>query len=243
VRGTNFTPIPQVTGFNADGTPITQLVTPPEAPIAYYSVSYVNANKTETSGFDTDFTAKFQLPGGFGQFKSDFQFTWMTKYDQTIDGIKYKLAGTHGPLVVGGDTGSPRSRIVWANSVTHGDTELTATMNYVSGYSYSDPSFGGGIDCAGAIGFGSAATAFSQSATRAPEGIACRVGSFFTFDLAAHYDVTKHINVHASVLNLFNKQAPLDFATYGGGTAPYNPSLHQQGAIGRFVTVGGNYTF
>ena len=245
VRGTNFTPIPQVTGFNADGTPITQLETPPEAPIAYYSVSYVNANKTETSGIDTDFLAKFQLPGGFGQFKSDLQFTWMAKYDQTIDGVKYHLAGTHGPLVIGGDTGSPRSRIVWANSVTHGDAEVTATMNYISGYSYTDPSFGGGVDCANAIGFGSAATAFSQFTNndQVPPGIACKVGSFFTFDLAAHYDVTKHINVHASVLNLFNKGAPLDFATYGGGTAPYNPSLHQQGAIGRFVTVGGNYTF
>ena len=245
VRGTNFTPIPQVTGFNADGTPITQLETPPEAPIAYYSVSYVNANKTETSGIDTDFLAKFQLPGGFGQFKSDLQFTWMAKYDQTIDGVKYHLAGTHGPLVIGGDTGSPRSRIVWANSVSHGDAEVTATMNYISGYSYTDPSFSGGVDCANAIGFGSAATAFSQFTNndQVPPGIACKVGSFFTFDLAAHYDVTKHINVHASVLNLFNKGAPLDFATYGGGTAPYNPSLHQQGAIGRFVTVGGNYTF
>jgi iron complex outermembrane receptor protein len=45
------------------------------------------------------------------------------------------------------------------------------------------------------------------------------------------------------VLNLFNHGAPLDWATYGGGAAPYNPSLHQQGAIGRFTTIGASYTF
>jgi len=58
--------------------------------------------------------------------------------------------------------------------------------------------------------------------------------------------------VTASIQNLFDKAPPVDAQTYGGtgannssnGTgAPYNPSLHQTGAIGRFFNVGVNYKF
>ncbi|HMI76516.1 MAG TPA: hypothetical protein VK495_17585 [Steroidobacteraceae bacterium] len=42
----------------------------------------------------------------------------------------------------------------------------------------------------------------------------------------------------------FNRQAPLDAQTYGGGGGyPFDPSLHQNGAIGRFFLVGANYKF
>ena len=235
VRGTNFTPMLQ---NQADGS--TALVAPPVAPIAYFSVGYVNANQTSTSGIDADITARAQFEG-VGELKSDFMVTWMAKYDQTIDGVKYHLAGTHGPLIIGGDTGSPRTRIKWANTLSRGPLEITGTLSYLSGYTLEDPSFGV-TDCLSALQFGSAADAYS-SATAVPPGVSCRVGSFITFDLEGQYAVTKNFTVNASILNLFNQGAPLDWATYGGGSAPYNPSLHQQGAIGRYMTVGASYTF
>ena len=235
VRGTNFTPIPQV---QADGS--TVLVAPPVAPIAYYSVGYVNANQTSTSGIDADVALRMQFEG-IGEVKSDVMVTWMAKYDQTIDGVTYHLAGTHGPLVVGGDTGSPRTRIKWANTFSRGPLEVTGTLNYLSGYTLEDPSFGV-TDCLTALQFGSAAAAYS-SATAVPPGVSCRVGSFITFDLEGQYEVTKNFTLNASILNLFNQGAPLDWATYGGGTAPYNPSLHEQGAIGRYMTIGASYRF
>ncbi len=236
VRGTNFTPIPQV---QADGT--TTLVAPPVAPIAYYAVGYVNANSTSTSGIDMD-VAVHQRFEGIGELKSDLMVTWMAQYDQTIDGVKYHLAGTHGPLIIGGDTGSPRTRIKWANTLSHGPVAVTGTLSYISGYSLTDPSFGIN-DCLSAVQFaGAGATAYS-GATSVPPGVSCKVGSFTTFDLEGHYDFSKSLTFEASVLNLFNKGAPLDWATYGGGSAPYNPSLHQQGAIGRYATVGASYKF
>ncbi len=33
-------------------------------------------------------------------------FTW----DLKLDGVKYKLAGTHGPVIVTGNTGTPEDR-------------------------------------------------------------------------------------------------------------------------------------
>ncbi len=235
IRGTNFTPIPQV---QPDGS--TALVAPPVAPIAYYSVGYVNANQTSTSGIDADFTARLPLEG-VGELKSDLMVTWMAKYDQTIDGTTYHLAGTHGPISVGGDTGSPRTRIKWANTFSRGPVEVTGTLNYLSGYSLLDPSVGI-TDCLSALQVGSAAVAY-ENATSVPPGVRCHVGSFITFDLEGQYDVTKNFTVTASILNLFNQGAPLDWATYGGGNAPYNPSLHEQGAIGRYMTVGASYKF
>ena len=236
IRGTNFTPIPQV---QADGT--TALVAPPVAPIAYYSVGYVNANSTETSGLDMDITARHNFEGVV-ELKSDLMVTWMAQYDQTIDGVKYHLAGTHGPLVVGGDTGSPRTRIKWANTLSHGPVAVTGTLSYISGYSLTDPSFGIN-DCLSAVQFAGAGAAGYSAVTSVPPGVSCKVGSFITFDLEGHYDFNRNLTFEASVLNLFNQGAPLDWATYGGGSAPYNPSLHQQGAIGRYMTIGANYKF
>jgi len=235
IRGTNFAPIPQI---QPDGS--TALVVPPVAPIAYLAASYVNANSTETSGVDMDVTARHNFGGV--QLKSDFMVTWMAQYDQTIGGVKYHLAGTHGPLVVGGDTGSPRMRIKWANTLSHGPVSITGTMSFISGYSLEDPSFPEATTCQQALQFGAGAAGFS-SVNGVPAGVSCKVGSFATFDLEGHYDFNKSLTFDASVLNLFNHGAPLDWSTYGGGAAPYNPSLHQQGAIGRYATVGASYKF
>jgi len=235
VRGGNFAPLPQV---QADGS--TALVVPPVAPIAYFATGYVNADETRTSGVDMDLTWRHDFVG-VAEFKSDFMLTWMASFDQTIGGSRYRLAGTHGPLIVGGDTGNPRTRIDWANTVRRGAWAVTGTLNYLSGFSLTDPS-AGVDDCLTALAVGAAARGYA-GATAVPPGVACRVGSFFTFDLAGHYDVSRQLTVNASVLNLFNHAAPLDWTTYGGGSAPYNPSLHQQGAIGRYLTVGASYTF
>lgn len=49
----------------------------------------------------------------------------------------------------------------------------------------------------------------------------------------------------AADLNLFNKQPPVDVETYGGGSGfyPYDPGLHQAGAVGRYFTLAAAYEF
>lgn len=239
MRGTDFTPIEKV---QPDGSKV--LATPPVAPIAYFATTYINANRTTTSGVDLDLTWK-QRFGEYGAWTSDFNVSYMNKYDLTIDGVTYHLAGTHGPLVIGGDTGNPRTRFRWANTWTRGPVDITGTINYIGSYSNVDPSFPGSESCYDAASnFGAAGGALQLlSEEDFNSKISCRTKAFKTFDLQANWSVTKQFSLHGSILNLFNEKAPLDWATYGGGAAPYNPSLHQQGAIGRYYNVGATYSF
>jgi hypothetical protein len=41
--------------------------------------------------------------------------------------------------------------------------------------------------------------------------------------------------------NVFDSKAPLDAETYGGEFTPYNPSLDEDGVIGRYFRVGLDY--
>src|SRR5207302_1409746 len=72
----------------------------------------------------------------------------------------------------------------------------------------------------------------------------CDVKAFTDVDLYAQYAFSKHLSVHAAILNVFDSQPPVDLETYGAsGNDPYNPAMHQAGAIGRFYNLGASYTF
>jgi iron complex outermembrane receptor protein len=78
-----------------------------------------------------------------------------------------------------------------------------------------------------------------------PPQTSCTVAHFTTLDLYGRYDVTEHLSIHGAVTNATNTHIPLDWMTYASPTAtlPYNPSLHQEGAIGPFFTLGVTYKF
>jgi len=78
----------------------------------------------------------------------------------------------------------------------------------------------------------------------------CHVPSFTTVNLSGSWQLTPGLSLRASVANLFDRAAPVDaFAsgsTGGGvssGGAHYNPSLHQEGAVGRYFTLGASWRF
>lgn len=205
--------------------------------ILYIPVPYINAESLKTEGVDVDLTAKFDLRG-YGRLTTDFNATHIFKYELTspLYGT-VELAGTHGPSGISGDTATPRDRFVWSFSWDRGPWDVTTNINYVSGYTVTDPS-SGQFTCTEGIDSNLNGT-FTSTST--PTSNLCRVASFTTFDLTSHYDVSKTIQVHAGILNLFNRQAPLDLQTYGGSN--YNPSLHQAGAVGRYYNVGLTYDF
>ncbi len=208
----------------------------------YETYKFVNGNKTHTNGIDLDMRFAFKLGDG-ERLTSDLNVTHMFRYDATYFGTTYVLAGTHGPGFVSGDTGSPRDRMVWATTYRRGPMELTGTLNYTSGISVLDPSYGID-DCDTALSY-----TFPNGVGPAAQQF-CRVPSFTTFNLAVRYDVTPKFSVHGSIVNLFDRHAPYDLQTFGSagngaqnGGAPYNPALHQDGAIGRYLNVGATYTF
>ncbi len=242
VRGNDFTPIQE---YVAGGGTVT--VVPPVAPIAYTTLSYINANTTKTTGFDVG----LQYSHHFGDFTYQTKATWsyINKYDLTIDGVTYRLAGTHGPFFFSGDTGNPRSRVQWSNTIGQDNWSITGTMNYIDSFNVTDPSsiafVGAPADtCLSALqdNGGAASIYFANQLANGviPPQVSCSVAHYIQFDIYGRYSIGKHLDIHGSVLNAFNEKAPLDWATYGGalGLVPWNPSMHLQGAIGPFITLG-----
>jgi iron complex outermembrane receptor protein len=205
--------------------------------IEFIPVPYLNANSVKTTGIDVDLRARVDLHD-VGVFSTDFNATRLFDYLLTTPLIgTMELAGTHGPSGVSGDTGTPQNRFVWTFDWEKGPVDVAATINYISSFSVIDPSVGEGT-CQEAIALNENGT-FLSSATVTPN--LCRVASFTDVDLSARYDLAKGLAIHASITNLFNREAPLDLETYGGSN--YNPSLHQAGAVGRFYNLGFTYAF
>ena len=233
---------PQTVAFGDGSTGLSSV-----GPIQYSTVPYVNAQTTSTSGIDLETRYKFST-SSYGGFTVGVAFTHVFTYDQTLNGVKYKLAGTHGPSIVGGDTGNPRNRAQLTLGWDYGPFNITSVTSYTGGYNVTDPSVGYN-DCT--AGINNITVEFS-SLDQVPEQY-CKVGSFTTTNVTLQYKWNKSLTLRGAVQNLFDKSPPLDFATYGAtgsnyssaqnnGVA-YNPSLHQAGAIGRFFSVGVDYQF
>jgi iron complex outermembrane receptor protein len=239
VRGA---PTPQII---SDGNGGTYIATPAYGQILYATSGYVNAGKTKTSGLDVDSSYRFKL-GDMGTLKTGLNWTHMMSYILTANGTDYQLAGTHGPTITSGDTGNPKNRAQLTLSYDKGPLNVTAIVNWIDSYSVLDPSTGTGANdtCENSLQNSNNYFASTTYPTQY-----CKVSSFTFTTLSASYQVSKNLSIHGSIVNLLNQQAPIDAQTYGGSSiasgtnVPYNPSLHQAGAVGRFFNLGANYTF
>jgi iron complex outermembrane receptor protein len=211
--------------------------------VLYDTYPFINANTTTTSGVDLDLVGRWSLSDA-SRLKAELQVSYMLQYDLTAQGVKYHLAGTHGPAFVSEDTGTPRTRGAFTLTWSTGPFELSGTVNYISGYTVTDPSEEI-PDCEGVN---------SPLLATFPDGNVpsrfCRVSSFTELNVTGSYAVNPHLSLHAGVVNLLDRHAPYDLQTFGApgngaqqGGAPYNPSYHQDGAVGPMITVGASYTF
>jgi len=219
----------------ADGNGGTVTCTPAVGPIVYYPSQFINANSVRTSGVDIDTRYEFHL-GTYGSLTTSLQWSHTASYVLTVDGVPYQLAGTHGPFIIGGDTGNPKDKVQLALDWNKGPWAVTTIFNWMSGFDLTDPSIGLS-DCAA----GASANGWFPGSP--PPSRYCRVKSFLETDLSLRYKVDKNLVLHASVTNLFNQSPPVDLNTWSGGQLPFNPSMHMPGAIGRFIGVGATYSF
>ena len=236
VRGP-ITPVDIYTGVGQN----TVVGTPKAGPILYAQSSYINGGSTKTNGVEADIGYRWRLPSDAGVLRANLSWAHTIGYYQTVAGTTYSLAGTQGPSVVGGATGSPKDRAQFTVGWARGPLDLTTTFNYTSSYSALDPSVGG-TNCAN-----SSATitgrAYFSGVTQPSQF--CQVGSFTAVNLNLSYKVSQQLSIRAAILNAFDRQPPIDFNTYGNSSTQtaYNASLHQAGAIGRFFSLGANYEF
>jgi iron complex outermembrane recepter protein len=224
----------------------------PYGPIAYIPATYINANSTRTNGFELGFDYR-HLIDEVGMWRSKFMVTYVNSYDMTINGVTYHMAGTHGPSEVSGDTGNPRTRAQWTNTLLSGAWTLSGTLNYISSFSDVDPSvLPNGMStnstaaCVYAISNngGAGAFAYANQLNNGSLGrMSCKTASFTTLDVYSRYQWDKSLSLHGAVTNLFNRWPPFDWATYAGMGMPYNPSLHSSGGVGRYFSIGATYTF
>ena len=225
----------------ADG--VVRQGTPSVGLIAYATSPYVNSGTTSTSGFEIDLNYRMNL-GEAGKARANLTFNHMISYEIESAGVAYELAGTHGPSVVSGNTGNPKNRAQLVLGWDKGPLGVTTTFNWIDRYSNLDPSLGE-LDCTHvAAGVGGRNYFGNIAGSRNPVNY-CETASFMSTDLNVTYKVSKNLTLRGSILNLFDRQPPIDVATYGnaGAVTSYNASLHQSGAVGRFFSIGANYTF
>ena len=229
----------------ADGNGGAVSCTPAVGPILYIPVQYVNANATKVSGWELDTKYKFGL-GEWGSLTTELDWSHTMSYIFTTGGVAYQLAGTHGPAVIGGNTGNPKDRAQFTLTYERGPLQVAGTVNYISSFDLTDPSGSNAgvpvLTCEDGVNQGGYFAAWVPSGLPT-DSSACKVHSFTTLNLTAAYKIGKNWTVRGAINNVFDRQPPLDLNTYGGGNLPYNPSMHQAGAVGRFFSIGATYTF
>jgi iron complex outermembrane receptor protein len=221
---------------------LTNVVTPVGL-TAFGTFPYINAGVTQTEGIDVDFQSHFDL-GVVGRLTAELNYTHVIEYNQEVGGVTYHLSGTHGPSAISGDTGNPKDRAVLTLSWDKGPMLVSATVNYTSHFSITDPSSGVNSCEQGLLYGGTTAYGAHFTPNTNVPGYLCTVHTFTDVNLYARYAVDDHLAVHGSINNVFNRQPPIDAQTYGGGgQLAYDGSLNQDGAVGRFFLVGATYKF
>jgi iron complex outermembrane receptor protein len=220
--------------------------------LATISAPFVNANQTRTDGLDIDVSQRVKL-GSFGSLTAGLVLSHIFNFERELaSGQKFEFAGTHGPFVLSSAGGTPvdraRLRLTWDIA----PVSITASANFVSSLDEIDHKGETLVD----NGDGTFRTTTGEGSyfvanpngkvcgVYDPDGTVrsgCSVSSFTTFDLYGTYNGFKNLELSASITNLFDRLPPFDPYTYGG--VNYNPSFHQSGAVGRFITLGLRYTF
>lgn len=206
----------------ASGWPQAQVVKDAAGDVLEVSSPFENNSRSRLRGIDFEASQKMML-GNAGSLAARLNWSYLASYEKTFDGgVTYEYAGTHGPMAVSGNTGTPQNRGALSLTWERGPAAVSAHVNFVDSFQNTDHR---GAPCA---------TTFADGSTPAPDG--CRIASFTTVDLQGSYKPTKNLEVYASVSNLFDRIAPLDPSAYIN--LNFDPALHLDGAIGRMFNVG-----
>ena len=206
--------------------------------IGLIQASYANANNQVVQGIDFGVNARFNLTDAV-KLSSSFEASYLDKNHLTpIDpatgdvGDVQQYEGTLGPCNTTSCSGSPQWRASWQNTLDFGDTTVSATAYYTSGYHMAAADYGATPgDCQSAVDNGSAQV-YSDGTP-----VLCRAKATWNVDLTASHRVDDRFTVYANVLNVLDIDAPFEpNAAYGA--FGYNPAWAGANIMGRYFRLG-----
>jgi iron complex outermembrane receptor protein len=200
--------------------------------IGFIESSYLNQDSQTVSGVDFGANVNFSL--GKAKLRSGIDLSYLMKYELTTDqGVVNRYDGTLSPCNITSCSGAPKWRGSWQNSLQYGDTTVSLTAYYTSGYDTASIDFGGVKgDCAG-----NAASAASTVAYVDGSPVLCSAKAVWNVDLTARQKVSDKLTVYLDVLNAFNIAAPFEpSAAYN--LYQYNPAWASPNIIGRYFRLG-----
>ena len=210
----------------SSGWPHAQVVYDSQGNVLEVISPFENNSRSRLRGIDFDINHRMTM-GNRGTLSAKLRWTYLQSYKKSFEGgTTVEYAGTHGPMVVSGNTGTPKNRANIELTWERGPASLSAYVNHIGSYLNKD---------------NRAADCFNHFANGDPAPGGCRVSSFTTVDLHGSYKARKDTQLYFSIINLFDRIAPLDPSSYIN--LNFNPSFHINGAIGRTFNIGLRHDF
>ena len=205
--------------------------------LGFIQYSFVNANSETASGLDFSGTARFPISGGI-TFTSRVDASYLIKLEKNLGaGNVQRYDGTLSPCDITSCSGAPKWRGTWTNTLDFGQTSLTGTVNYTSGYDMASVDYGGVEgDCAANVG---------ASVVTYGDGtpFKCRAKRFITLDLTASTKIADHFTLYANALNILGAKPDFNPGQSYNLGYNYNVAWEGQGFVGRFFRVGAKVDF
>ncbi len=206
--------------------------------IGFIQSSYTNQDSQTVSGLD--FGANINLPLSDNlTWRSNFDASYMLKYQLTTDaGDKLRYDGTLSPCNITSCSGSPKWRASWQNTLEFGDTSLSLTAYYTSGYDTASIDYGG---IKGDCEYNAANHASTQTYEDGTP-VACKTKATWNFDLTASQKINDKFTIYANVLNVFGIKPDFDPASAYGAYG-FNPAWQGPNIMGRYFRIGAKAEF
>jgi iron complex outermembrane receptor protein len=206
--------------------------------IGFIQASYTNASQQLLQGVDFGVNAQFKITDGL-RLISSFEASYLDKNHLTLTDLvtgaenpPLEFEGTLSPCNVTSCSGAPRWRGSWQNTLLFGNTSITGTLYYTSGYSVAelDVNADDAADCSHAASYLDGSP------------VMCHSKAVWNFDLTASHKLNDQFTIYVNALNVLNIKPPFDpNAAYGG--LGYNPAWAGPNMTGRFVRVGAKIDF
>ena len=201
--------------------------------LGFIESSYTNQDSETVSGID--FGVNVSVPiGSAMKFRSSIDLSYLGNYTLTTQaGDVLRYDGTLSPCNITSCSGAPKWRGSWQNTIVRGDTSVTLTAYYTSGYDTAAIDFGGVKgDCALNASNAAATVAYVDGSP-----VLCIAKATWNANLNVSQKVNKNLKVYADILNVLDTKAPFEpsaaYSLYN-----YNPAWATPNIIGRYLRLG-----